>query len=246
MFRSVPNAGLIYFTGFWNNDHVLLTSADALAEVLVRRYRDFVKAPAARHLLGQLLGKALLILEGDEHKNMRRDSLPAFNYGSIRSLYPVFWSKAVDMADILEERGPSQGSESTSGKEFDIWEIGSRETLDTIGIATVGKDFNSIREPHILTELYDVLFNPSPQMSLYFILNASLPRWALRIVAGPMERQFYDTRAQLNSLCVGLVKEIKGRNKDGSENNILSRLMKGNVFSEEELATQLLMTIGAG
>ncbi|KAH6083706.1 hypothetical protein HBI67_026910 [Parastagonospora nodorum] len=246
MFQSVPNSGLIYFTGFWYNDHVLLTSADALAEVLVRRYRDFVKAPAARHLLGQLLGKALLILEGDEHKAVRRDSLPAFNHSSIKSLHPVFWSKAIDMADMLQEGVLVPSSDSISSKEIDIWEIGSRATLDTIGLATVGQDFNSMREPHVLTELYDILFNPSPQMSLYFVLNASLPRWALRILARPLEIQFYDTRAKLNSLCIGLVKEMKGRAKDGTENNILSRLMRGNAFSEDELATHLLMTIGAG
>ena len=86
MANSIPNQGLIHFYGFMNVSHILLVSNEALSEVLVRRAYAFTKPAVARRLLSQILGPSLLILEGDEHKYLRKRIQPAFGHRNVQDL----------------------------------------------------------------------------------------------------------------------------------------------------------------
>ena len=66
--NEVPNDGMIRFRMLWQQDNIMLTSPKALAEVLVTKSYDFEKNAIARQFLSVLLGKGVLVVEGDEHK----------------------------------------------------------------------------------------------------------------------------------------------------------------------------------
>ena len=66
--RNIPNEGLIYYTTIVNQGRLLVTSPQALSEVLTTKSYDFIKPQQLRNGLGRVLGIGILLAEGDEHK----------------------------------------------------------------------------------------------------------------------------------------------------------------------------------
>ena len=66
--NNVPNDGLIYYTSILNEGRLLVTSPQALSEVLTTKSYDFIKPQQLRNGLGRILGIGILLAEGDEHK----------------------------------------------------------------------------------------------------------------------------------------------------------------------------------
>lgn len=66
--NEIPNDGLIRYTSLFNVERLLVTKPKALSEVLVQKNYDFVKPDQVRLGLGRLLGNAILLAEGEEHK----------------------------------------------------------------------------------------------------------------------------------------------------------------------------------
>lgn len=66
--NSIPNDGLIYYTSLLNQGRLLITSPQALSEVLTTKSYDFIKPQQLRNGLGRVLGIGILLAEGDEHK----------------------------------------------------------------------------------------------------------------------------------------------------------------------------------
>lgn len=87
---EIPNDGLIRYRGFFNRNNILLTSPQALSEVLVKRPYDFEKPAGDRAFMQRILGHGLVTSEGDVHKFQRKRLLPMFNFKNIKALYPTF------------------------------------------------------------------------------------------------------------------------------------------------------------
>ena len=67
--NEVPNQGLIHYKTVFNTERILLTSPQALGEVLVQKNYEFVKPLMMRQGLGRILGgTGILLAEGDDHK----------------------------------------------------------------------------------------------------------------------------------------------------------------------------------
>ena len=66
--NSIPNEGLMYYTMILNQGRLLITSPQALSEVLTTKSYDFIKPQQLRNGLGRVLGIGILLAEGDEHK----------------------------------------------------------------------------------------------------------------------------------------------------------------------------------
>ncbi|KAI9871199.1 MAG: hypothetical protein M1823_008517, partial [Watsoniomyces obsoletus] len=140
--NEIPNNGLIRYKHLFNRDRVLVTSPKGLAEVLTTKSYDFVKPDFMRIGIGQILGVGVLLAEGDEHKMQRKGLMPAFNFRHIKELYPIFWSKSVEMVQGIQASLPANTPWS-----LEVGEWASRATLDIIGVAGMGQDFNSIANP---------------------------------------------------------------------------------------------------
>lgn len=244
MANSIPNQGLIRFRGFMNVDHILLVSNEALSEVLVRRAYAFTKPAVARRLLSKILGQSLLILEGDEHKYLRKRIQPAFNHRNVKDLCPLFWSKAIDMVDTMEE---SAASADAKDFEVDVLPWCNKGTLDAIGLAALGKDLNTLREPNELTDLYELLTGSKEGVRLLFIANAFLPAWLLRLLPRRFNDDITHAHTRLRQLCRTFVAERKKElTKDKSQKALLMQLIQGGTLTDDELVDQLLTIIGAG
>ena len=251
--NSIPNNGLIRYLGPFNQERLLLTSPKALAEVLVTKNYEFVKPKAIRFSIGRILGIGILLAEGDEHKVQRRNLLPAFAFRHIKELYPVFWAKSREGVQAMTEQilqDAAQGPEPekrTGVFEANNW--ASRITLDIIGVAGMGRDFDAIKTPkNPLTEAYARIFKPSRQARLLQLLGMILP---LRLVALiPVKRnEDIGTSARLiRAECAKLIREKKERlaNKELTDVDILSVALESGGFSDENLVDQLMTFLAAG
>ena len=66
--NEIPNDGLIYYRGLFNQDRVFITSPRGLSEILTQKSYEFIKPPALTYGIGRLLGYGVVLAEGNEHK----------------------------------------------------------------------------------------------------------------------------------------------------------------------------------
>ncbi len=66
--RTVPNDGFVRYTSILNQERLMLTTPQALSEVLTQNSYDYIKPAILRNGLGMVLGVGLILAEGDEHK----------------------------------------------------------------------------------------------------------------------------------------------------------------------------------
>ena len=100
--RKWPEAPFIRHRSYGNSEVLLVNSLEAHKQVLQTKCYSFVKPAFFRKLLGEIVGKGLLLCEGEEHKRMRRQLAGPFSMPNIRKLLPIFQEKAKDVSKYLE------------------------------------------------------------------------------------------------------------------------------------------------
>lgn len=73
------------------------------ADLLVHRSYDFIKPSHLSELLRHVLGDGLIIVEGSQHKFLRKNTMPAFHFRHIRDLYPMMWAKSISLTSALQQ-----------------------------------------------------------------------------------------------------------------------------------------------
>jgi cytochrome P450 len=247
---EVPNDGLIYFRGFFYQDRLLLTSPEALAEVLVKKSYDFEKPGPARKFLRQVLGDGLIIVEGEEHKFQRKHIMPVFQFRHIKDLYPVMWAKAVQLTHGIDSEineRPEGGTKLSSVVEVNHW--ANKVTMDIIGVAALGRDFNALKNSDDeLIENYEEILEPTTEKLLFFATQIVGPAGLVRKLPWGVVNRFEVTTAAVTRICKELVheKKVAFKEKGTRDLDILSVLIESNNFSDEQLADQMLTFLAAG
>lgn len=259
----MPNDGVIYYRWLLNEPRVLVTSPKALGEVLVQRSYEFVKPSRVRVGLGRLLGVGVLLAEGDEHKvsfepkcaerefsdekqRQRKLLSPAFAFRHTKDLYPIFWSKAQEMTDTISATIKSS-PDASSVVEIRDW--ASRATLDIIGLAGMGRDFDSLTNPdNELNLTYRSLFGSNRRAQVTQLLLNILPRWLQ--LALPLTRNDVIGKAvvTIKNVARDLIREKRAKLEKGEAMSvdILSVAMESGGFSDEDLVNQLMTFLAAG
>jgi hypothetical protein len=126
--------------------------------------------------------------------------MPAFAFRHVKELYPVFWAKSRELVEHLREASkstvPKSESKGASGQDPEksaadatvhapgAVEVGgwsSRATLDIIGQAGMGKDFNALKDPNNkLNGHYQNVFNLGKSGKFWQILGFFVPFWILK------------------------------------------------------------------
>ena len=217
-----------------------------LKAVLGDNAYDYEKPSPVRTFLVRILGAGLILVEGDEHRFQRKHLLPAFQTKQIKDLYPVFWSKAGVLLESLEAEIRELGANATV--EFGEW--ATRVTVDIIGLAGMGRDFNALKHSDdILVQNYNKLLEPSHSNAIYFACNLVFPQWFIRALPWKKTRDLDETTGSLKSYCLDLVHERQDEIKAGratDKMDILTLLIKSNDFKDTELADQMLTFLAAG
>lgn len=195
------------------------------------------------------------MVEGEEHKFQRKNATPAFSFRHIKDLYPIFWSKSAEMAQLIAaqirnnlDRSADEKSNNQGVVEINHWS--NKATMDIIGVAGLGKDFNALNNPEDeLIKMYEELLEPTREKGIYFAL--SIIPFGRRLVAmlpWRLNDRLKTTTGKLRKYCLDLIRDKKQTIKVESEEkfDILSLLIKSNNFSDENLVDQLLTFLAAG
>ncbi|RFU76201.1 isotrichodermin c-15 hydroxylase cytochrome p-450 monooxygenase cyp65a1 [Trichoderma arundinaceum] len=242
---NIRNEGIIRYYWFFNRERLLITSPKALAEVLVTNNYAFQKPENVRSFLGRILGYGVLLAEGDEHKRQRRNLMPAFAFRHIKDLYPLFWDKAREVTEAMTRECGNDGQ-----AQMEVSEWASRVTLDIIGVAGLGKDFNAIQdETNDLVQTYQFLFKPKPPAKFLVFLATVVPTWLLHRLPLKRNQAINEAANTIKDVCRDLIREKKGKmmaNKERTDVDILSVAIESGQFTDENLIDQLMTFLAAG
>lgn len=244
--EETPNDGLIVLWGplfLWAQ--IVPTRPDTLMEMLNTHNYDWEKPALSKKLLARTLGKGLVNVEGHEHKAMRKVVAPAFSGHHIRELVPLFYSKGLDFAESMAR----EASRSADGAVEMMHQM-SLVTLDIIGLAGLGKDFNTIENnDDPLAKSYAAITGPDRgPLWLFLFLTYTTPVWVLRKLRGTPYARITNAQAKLRNDVRALVQEKKRIMQDKAEQqkDIIAIIMRSGDYSDDYLVDQLLTFLAAG
>jgi len=222
---EVPNDGLIRYLAFCNVERIFPTNPKVLQEVMHTKGYIFQKAPMVRRSIGKLLGMhGMLFSEGEQHKAQRRHMLPAFSYRHLRDLIPNFWGKSIDLSKAIENELHLKQDADTEKQTSVIIEISqwlNRATLDIIGSAGFGYEFNCINndnESNELAQAYRRVFQPAPQaVQLQRVIFQHLPEWLVQLIPSKRRKEATEAIEIVKDMCMRMVREKKREYETGGK-----------------------------
>ncbi|EXJ90924.1 hypothetical protein A1O1_04030 [Capronia coronata CBS 617.96] len=246
--NEIPNDGLLRYFHLFNRERLMITSPKALAEVLTTKNYDFIKPELVRAGLSQVLGVGILLAEGEEHKAQRKNLAPAFHFRHIKELYPMFWTKGMEMADCIQaELKPAVEADSEPSIEIGEW--CSRATLDIIGIAGMGQEFHALEDPsNELNRVYRAAFQPDRTAQVLALLHFLLPRFIVRNLPLARNRTVQAAAKVARDTSRQLVAQKKAQlaNKEPTQPDITSVALESGGFTDEELVDNMMTFLAAG
>lgn len=249
MVKKYPGEEMLNLSAF--DTSVLVTKPRMLADLLTHKAYDFVKPLNGSGFLRQVLGDGLVVTEGDQHKFLRKNTMPAFSFRHIKNLYPIMWEKAELMTTLLRREVLLESSSKQTSKPSKVVEIGgwvSRATLDIIGVAGLGRDFATLTNAEDpLKAVYNQLLDPSPEKIVFAVLCLLFGVPFVRLIPWRMNKVFADLTSQLNEICMPMLRDKKEAIARGNDHvDILSLLLKSGNFTDHQLKDQLLTFLAAG
>ncbi|KAK0389147.1 hypothetical protein NLU13_2722 [Sarocladium strictum] len=215
-----------------------------MADLLVHKCYDFSKPKRIRKFLRYILGDGLIIVEEDQHKFLRKNTMPAFHYRHIKELYPMMWAKGEALYKALNQETKESSSPVI---ELNTW--ASKVTLDIIGIAGIGRRFDAVeKNEDPLADVYEQLLEPSGEKLLFGMLSMAIGRKVVAMVPWRMNGVFNGLTGSLDALCRPMIEEkrVAISEKGDDHFDVLSLLMKSELFTDESLKDQLLTFLAAG
>ena len=180
--------------------------------------------------------------------------MPAFAFRHVKGLYPIFWQKSTKLVNALMSVARKEGKESVEliddAAVVEIAGWASRATLDIIGVAGMGHEFNSIDDPNAeMNRTYRNVFSPSRQQRILALLGLVLPQLILRILPVAHNSKIAEATNTIKGVCRELVREKK-RKLDQAEKrvdaDIPSIALESGGFTEEDLVNQMMTFLAAG
>ncbi|OSC99351.1 cytochrome P450 [Trametes coccinea BRFM310] len=158
--------------GFLMTPRLWTLDPRALNHILTH-YDDYGRPEENSKTFAELLGKGVLLVRGEEHRQQRRIMNPAFGPVQIRDLTEIFLQKADELARVWSRAtkdGPARVNVNA--------DLG-KTTLDIIGLAGFGYDFHALNvdgKPSELNVAFRTFFaNAAGASSLGGYLRSRFP-----------------------------------------------------------------------
>lgn len=173
--------------------------------------------------------------------------MPAFAYRHIKDLYPVFWSKSVEMVELMRK-----DLKTAPDSTLQIKNYASRATLDIIGLAGMGQDFDSLQNPDSpLNEAYRKIFQtPNLFAKILFMIGIFLGDSTLLMeIPSQRNKQLNEGQAYIRKIARDMIEDAKASLSDPKAENrtdIISVAIKSGTFDEDNLVEQVMTFLAAG
>lgn len=172
--------------------------------------------------------------------------MPAFAFRHVKDLYPIFWSKSQEMTDRIVKTTEVSPDGSVV---IEIRNWASRATLDIIGLAGMGKDFDSLINPeNELFQTYKRIFSGNRGAQIVQLFLGMLPHWLA--VNLPLKRndEIGNAIGVIKKTARDLIAEKRATIQRGEKpsHDIISVAMESGGFTDEDLVNQLMTFLAAG
>ncbi|KAH9941758.1 cytochrome P450 [Epithele typhae] len=118
---------------------IIVAADHAAVQHIFQNSEDYVKSPAFRPPVANVLGKGLVWAEGEDHKMQRRILAPAFSPEAIKGMA----DDISECSEKLESRLTNHVLSAGGSVTVNILEYVSTATLDIIGRVAFGHDFKA-------------------------------------------------------------------------------------------------------
>ncbi|KAL1939460.1 hypothetical protein VTO73DRAFT_10016 [Trametes versicolor] len=199
------HGSVLMYKGFFSEPRLFTTDTRAINHILTHS-AEYYKPAQAQRTLSRLLGKGVLITEGDQHRQQRRIMNPAFGPSQIRELTDVFVEKAIELRDVWAAELSASGEPA----RINVIRGLSKMTLDVIGLAGFNYEFNALNpsgKPSELAEAFEKIFKVPEKIPIMMILRNFFP--ILNIIKDERVRQVEQAKATMNRIGTQLIAEKK-------------------------------------
>ncbi|KAK5808086.1 cytochrome P450 [Linnemannia elongata] len=248
--------GIVAYRGLFNAPQIVLGDPKAIQHVFLTHADEYHKPERAIRLLSQVVGKGVLLVEGDVHRKQRKMLNPAFSHKHIKEMVSTMAIPAEMLGRMWEERVDMSEDGCV---EFDVARDLGSCTLDIIGRAGFGYDFQALTIPdNELSHAYRQLFvsaSPVIQLLRLFVpFYVDIPfkhnrirKQSARTIDRVTTRIIQEKRAQ--------IVEGKGLGVEGDGKDLMSILMRANEqvgtlddgkLTDTELKAQIMTFMAAG
>lgn len=182
----------------------------------------------------------------------RKNLMPAFAYRHIKDLYPIFWSKSVEMVKLIQQDLEQRKASGDKDNTIIVRNWASRATLDIIGVAGMDHDFDSLRDPfNKLNRSYQQIFqSPGLGTKILFIIGMMMGNITLLQMMPTQRNKRIDEGGEvIRDVARQMIRQKKEKMKDSITQtgvDIISVAMHSGVMDEENLVDQLMTFLGAG
>ncbi|MBW0511379.1 hypothetical protein O181_051094 [Austropuccinia psidii MF-1] len=135
---------VMVFHGLFGAVSLTTTDPKALNHILVHRSYDYPKPFEVQGELGRLLGRGILLAEGEHHKRQRKLISPTFSPAQLRSLAPLVFAVGQKLSAKWTEEISQVEDQPGARCIIDVLPWLSRATLDIIGKAGFGYQFDAL------------------------------------------------------------------------------------------------------
>ena len=191
------------------------------------------------------VGEGLIASEGREHKDQRRILASSFQTSELKRFHVVMGEKSREMVRLVAQESGGAGS-----VVVDIEDWASRAALDIIGVAALGRDFDSLQNPsHELRRHFRALLEPNKELSLYFALQILLGQRVVDLIPFVFRRSkriINGNIGRVREIASGLVEEKRKACKGSGEMDMVSVLCRADAFSEAIIVDQIVAFLLAG
>ncbi|KAG6815833.1 hypothetical protein H0H87_010913 [Tephrocybe sp. NHM501043] len=240
------------YSGFLSGPRLITTDPVALSHILSNAYHypkpDFVRESLASMGAGH---DGVLTAEGETHRRQRKILLPAFSKSHLDSLRVVFSDKAQRLRDLWL----SQVDGEEEPPRIDILAPLARATLDVIGEAGFGYQFNALSElQDELAAAFALIFATSRKFRMLTILQAWFPVLRRFRHNGAATARAHDTMYRIARALISQKRaEVLNESSPTRPRDILSLLIRSNLssaptaqMSTPEIHSQISTFIAAG
>ncbi|KAJ3728054.1 cytochrome P450 [Lentinula guzmanii] len=256
------------------HERLFTMDTKALNHILMN-HKLYQKREVARYHLGRILGKGVLVTEGDTHDLQRKIMNPAFGPSQIRELTEIFVDKSVELRDVWSTR---IANTQDGVVKINVLSSLSKMTLDVIGLAGFNYRFNAMKDKENggsdeLSKAFSVIFGDKDgeKIRIWGIIQSMVP--FLRILPSQDPPEFKEAKETMARIGRKLLREskeflqgtgiggkeigegkVKTGNWNSSQRDLLSLLVKSNMnggeqgqrMSDEDVLAQVPTFLVAG
>lgn len=257
--KEHPDAPLVWYRFMLNADRLLVTAPDLVKEILVKQEAEFTKTTNAYTFLKRMLGDGLVTQLGATHAQHRKLIAPAFKFGALKGMTDMMVEQSkVYAAELSRRLQEAENSPATQGGEgileVAIGEDFNRLTLNIIGLAAFGFDFEAFHEGpepslgQVASRRFHRILVGTPQ-ALTFAINMIPP---LRHMPIASLEELKDNTAYTNALVGSMIDQKRSCDRSGEPSDLLEILVdardedSGAKLSDDDLIDHIKTFLFAG